>query len=77
MDRIDHKIQRILPEIPARNPNETKEEKKARKAEVKEHRRIRRVEKKINKLAFKEEQAHQLSQQANCAATARSMKLPL
>jgi hypothetical protein len=77
IDRIDHKIQRILPEVYPRKPNETKEEKKARKAEVKEHRRIRRVEKKINKMAFKEEQAHQLSQLANCAATSRSMKLAL
>jgi len=77
MDRIDHKITRILPEIPERKPEETKEERKARKAEVKEHRRQRRVEKKINKLAFKEESKHQTTQLARKQEAARSVKLPL
>ena len=74
MDRIDHKITRILPEVPDRKPDETKEEKKARKQLVKEHRRERRVEKKINKLAFKEEEARQVSQMAN---KHNMVKLPL
>jgi protein LTV1 len=65
LDSIDHKITRILPEIPARTKEETKEEKKLRKNTVKEHRAQRRVEKKINKLAFKHEAAIQLKQKAN------------
>lgn len=77
LDRLDHKLTRILPEIQPRKPNETKEEKKARKAEVKEHRRQRRVEKKINKLAFKEEKAHQIAQLANNQQASNSIKLPL
>lgn len=74
MDKIEHKITRILPEIPTRSKNESKEEKKARKQMVKEHRRERRVEKKINKMAFKQEEKIQISQMAN---QANQVKLPL
>lgn len=77
LDRLDHKITRILPEVGPRKPDETKEEKKARKQEVKEHRRQRRVEKKINKLAFKQESAHQLTQLANNKGTEHSIKIAL
>ena len=59
LNKIEHKIIRILPEIQERRPDETKEEKKARKNAIKEHKRERRVEKKINKLAFKTEKAAQ------------------
>lgn len=74
MDKIEHKITRILPEIPTRSKEETKEERKARKQIVKEHRRERRVEKKINKMAFKREEKIQLCQMAN---QANQVKLPL
>ena len=65
LEKIDYKITRVIPEVPNRNKNETKEEKKARKQAVKEHRRIRRQEKKINKEAFKEEKIKQTSQIGN------------
>ena len=77
MDRIEHKITRILPEIPKRGEAETKEEKKARKQMVKEHKRERRVEKKLNKLSFKTEKARQLTVLANNRDNAVSVKLPL
>ena len=75
LDTIDHKITRVLPEIQARKREETKEERKERKNAVKEHRRQRRVEKKINKLAFKHEQAVQIKQSANNPSDL--IKLPL
>ena len=75
LETIDHKITRIVPEIPARKADETKEEKKARKAAIKEHKRERRVEKKINKLAFKTEKANQLKQIGNNLDNV--VKLPL
>ncbi len=59
LNKIEHKIIRILPEFPERKRDETKEEKKARKNAIKEYKRERRVEKKINKLAFKSETAAQ------------------
>lgn len=74
MDKIEHKITRILPEVPDRKKDETKEEKKARKQMVKEHRRERRVEKKINKMAFKQEEKAQIQQMKQ---TANMVKLPL
>jgi len=74
MDKIEHRITRILPEIPERSKEETKEEKKVRKQLVKEHRRERRVEKKINKQAFKREEKIQICQMAN---QANQIKLPL
>ena len=74
MDKIEHRITRILPELPERSKEETKEEKKARKQLVKEHRRERRVEKKINKQAFKREEKIQICQMAN---QANQIKLPL
>jgi protein LTV1 len=74
MDIIEHKICRILPEVPARAKDETKEERKARKQMVKEHRRERRVEKKINKQMFKHEEKIQIAQMAN---QANQIKLPL
>jgi protein LTV1 len=77
MDKIEHKITRLLPEVPKRRDDETKEEKKARKQAVKEHRRERRVEKKINKLAFKEESKIQVGQLRNLQDAARTLKLPL
>ena len=42
LERIDHKIVRVLPQVTPRTPNETKEEKKARKQAVKvrRHRHI-------------------------------------
>lgn len=49
MDKIEHKITRILPEIPDRKRDETKEERKERKKIVKEHRAERRVEKNQHK----------------------------
>ncbi|CAF0947733.1 unnamed protein product [Brachionus calyciflorus] len=76
MDRIDHRITRILPEIQPRSKDETKEEKKARKQAVKEHRRERRVEKKINKLAFKDEQKSQASQIKAAMDNSNIVKLP-
>lgn len=77
MDKIDHKITRLLPEVPQRSPTETKEEKKARKLAVKEHRRERRVEKKINKQAFKDEKRNQISQIKNTLDSSNIVKLPL
>lgn len=77
MDRIDHKITRLLPEVPKRSKEETKEEKKARKQAVKEHRRERRVEKKINKQAFKEEKKNQSNQIKSSVENANIVKLPL
>lgn len=74
MDKIEHKITRILPEIPNRSKDETKEERKERKQMVKEHRRERRVEKKINKMAFKYEEKIQICQMSN---QANQIKLPL
>jgi len=74
MDIIEHKICRILPEVPERKKDETKEEKKARKQLVKEHRRERRVEKKINKQMFKQEEKIQMTQMAS---QANQIKLPL
>jgi protein LTV1 len=59
LNKIEHNIIRILPDIQERKPDETKEEKKARKNAIKEHKRERRVEKKMNKLAFKTEKAAQ------------------
>lgn len=76
LDRIDHKITRILPEVPKRTKDESKEEKKARKQAVKEHRRERRVEKKINKLAFKEEKKTQVSQIKTTMDNSNIIKLP-
>jgi protein LTV1 len=77
MDKIEHKITRILPEIPQRKENETKEEKKLRKQVVKEHRRERRVEKKINKMAFKSEKAKQTAQMNRHAEVSHSVKILL
>ena len=65
LEKIDYKITRVLPEIPERKKEETKEEKKARKQAIKDHKRVRRQEKKINKLAFKEEKMKQTSQMGN------------
>ena len=62
LEKLDHKIQRVLPPTLERAKSETKEEKKERKQAIKQHRRERRVEKKINKTAFKEEQNRQLNQ---------------
>ena len=76
MDRIDHKITRILPEVPKRTKEETKEEKKARKQAVKEHRRERRVEKKINKLAFKDEKKCQANQIKSAMDNSNIVHLP-
>lgn len=76
LDRIDHKITRILPEIGKRTKDESKEEKKARKQAVKEHRRERRVEKKINKLAFKEEKKSQTNQIKISMDNSNIVKLP-
>lgn len=76
LDRIDHRITRILPEVPKRTKDESKEEKKARKQAVKEHRRERRVEKKINKLAFKEEKKTQASQIKTSMDNSNIVKLP-
>ncbi len=77
MDKIEHKITRILPEVPTRKECETKEEKKARKQAIKEHRRERRVEKKINKLAFKDEQKIQVGQLKGLQDASRTVRLPL
>ena len=77
MDKIEHKITRILPDLPNRSKEETKEEKRARKQMIKEYKRERRVEKKINKLAFKEEKVRQLTVHANNKDNAVSVKLPL
>jgi protein LTV1 len=77
MDKIEHKITRIIPEMPTRKECETKEEKKARKQAIKEHRRERRVEKKINKLAFKEEKKIQVGQLNSMQDASRTVRLPL
>ncbi len=77
MDKLDHRITRVLPEIPQRKEEETKEEKKARKQAIKEHRRERRMEKKTNKTMFKEENKLQISQMIQGRQTARGVKLPL
>ena len=77
MNKIEHKITRILPEIQPRTTHETKEDKRARKQAVKEHRRERRVEKKINKLAFKAEKKVQIGQLSNMQELSRTVKLPL
>lgn len=77
LDRIEHRITRIMPEIPKRGDNESKEEKKARKQAVKEHKRERRIEKKINKTAFKEEKKFQVTQMTNARETGHTIKLPL
>jgi protein LTV1 len=65
MEKIDYKITRVLPEIPERKKDESKEEKKARKQAIKDQKRVRRQEKKINKLAFKEEKMKQTNQMGN------------
>ena len=65
MEKIDYKITRVLPEIPERKKDETKEEKKARKQAIKDQKRVRRQEKKINKMAFKDEKMKQTNQMGN------------
>lgn len=75
MDKIDHKITRVLLPVPERKSDETKEEKKARKKAVKEARRERRVEKKINKLQFKEEKNAQLKQMEGMKLNSVTVKL--
>jgi len=75
LEKIDHQITRVLAPIPERKPDETKEEKKARKQAVKDGKRVRRIEKKINKLAFKEEEKNQLKQTIGMRLAANSIRL--
>jgi protein LTV1 len=78
LEKMDHKITRILPDIPKREKDETKEEKKERKRLVKEHRRERRIEKKINQEAFKDEKALQVKMRTkNLETQSHLIKLPL
>ncbi|RNA16204.1 LTV1 -like protein [Brachionus plicatilis] len=76
LDKIDHRITRILPEVPKRHRDESKEEKKARKQAIKEHRRERRIEKKVNKLAFKEEKKTQACQIKTTMDNSNIVKIP-
>lgn len=78
IEHIEHKIVRVLPDLPTkRDSNETPEEKKERKQAIKAHRRERRVEKKINKMAFKEEKKTQVGQVTNAMVNKSMVKLPL
>lgn len=78
IEHLEHKIVRVLPELPLkRDPNESKEEKKERKQMIKAHRRERRVEKKINKMAFKEEKKTQVGLIKNSINNKNIVKLPL
>jgi protein LTV1 len=51
------------------------EEKKARKNAIKELKRERRLEKKVNKLAFKEEKSRQEKIGLNASKTLQGLKL--
>uniref|UniRef100_A0A3B5QJ54 Protein LTV1 homolog n=1 Tax=Xiphophorus maculatus TaxID=8083 RepID=A0A3B5QJ54_XIPMA len=59
----------------ARNKEESKEERRARKQAIKDERKERRVEKKANKLAFKEEKVRQEKQMLNLRTNIQGLKL--